>query len=231
MTDLNRRAVLVGSGAAGLLVAAGGAMSEADAAARPTLRVGSTGSYVTSAQRTLWACGYWCGGADGHFGSLMQQAVWAVQKAHGISRTGIVDAATWKAIDSRYRMRPRHAGTHVEIDKSRQLLLVVRGGRTHVALNTSTGSGRTFIYQGRRITARTPSGTFHFNRQSLSGWVYGSLGGLYKPVYFNGGIAVHGSTNIPPYADSHGCCRLSTSAQNFLLADRDLRLGTTVYVY
>ena len=39
----------------------------------------------------------------------------------------------------------------------------------------------------------------------------GSLGGMWDPVYFNYGIAVHGALNVPLHPASHGCIRIPLS--------------------
>ncbi|MBO1754909.1 L,D-transpeptidase family protein [Allobranchiibius sp. CTAmp26] len=236
MTAIDRRTLLATTVGTSALAIAGGAAIAAPAGAattttRPVLKMGSSGNWVLAAQHAMWNTGYWCGAMDGQFGFVVQQAVWAVQKANGISRTGIIDAATWTAIDGKYRPTPRYSGNHIEIDKTRQLLLVARGGRSAITLNTSTGSGRTFNYMGHPAIARTPSGNFKIYRKTTTGWVYGPLGGLYKPFYFVGGIAVHGSPSIPPYPDSHGCCRVSTAAQDYLISGGGLQMSEQVYVY
>ena len=41
-----------------------------------------------------------------------------------------------------------------------------------------------------------------------TGWRHAPLGLLYNPVYFNGGIAVHGALSVPDYPASHGCVRI-----------------------
>jgi hypothetical protein len=53
----------------------------------------------------------------------------------------------------------------------------------------------------------TPGGVFTFDRR-VDGWREGSLGRMFSPVYFNYGIAVHGSGNVPNYPASHGCVRI-----------------------
>ena len=236
MTAIDRRTLLASTVGTSALVIAGGVALATPALAdtaitRPVLKTGSSGNWVLAAQRAMWGAGYWCGPMDGQFGFVVQQAVWAVQKANGISRTGMIDAPTWAAIDSKHRPTPLYSGNHIEVDKTRQLLLVARGGRSAITLNTSTGSGRSFIYEGRPAIARTPSGNFKVYRSTTSGWVYGPLGGLYKPYYFVGGIAVHGSPSIPPYADSHGCCRVSTAAQDYLISGGGLQMSEGVHVY
>lgn len=69
---------------------------------RPTLRKGSTGSYVTLAQKLLIERGYSCGsaGADGKFGKDTQYAVKKFQQAHGLQVDGIIGPKTWAALES-----------------------------------------------------------------------------------------------------------------------------------
>jgi len=38
-----------------------------------------------------------------------------------------------------------------------------------------------------------------------------ALGGMYDPVYFNYGIAIHGALNVPLQPASHGCIRIPLS--------------------
>ena len=54
------------------------------------LSYGMGGDQVWALQEQLGASGYWCGAPDGGFGHLTQQAVFAVQKAHGLVRDGVV---------------------------------------------------------------------------------------------------------------------------------------------
>ena len=231
---ISRRGAIAGVG--GLLAAGAVAQiatsSSAGAAGPPRpLGIGSSGHQVEQFQLAMNANGFWCGTVDGQFGELTQQAVYAVQKTHGRPRTGKIDLALWDSGLARVRARSRYTYTGIEIDKTRQLLLVVSGGYVQVALNTSTGNGSRFNYSGRWYTAVTPSGTYRINRYGSNGWDYGALGGLWRPRYFNGGIAVHGSNFTPPYPDSHGCCRLSTRAQNYLLASGREQMGSYVRVY
>jgi lipoprotein-anchoring transpeptidase ErfK/SrfK len=117
------------------------------------------------------------------------------------------------------------------VNKKRQLLMVVDGGQVRLVLNTSTGSGRTFTHpDGREDLAVTPSGHFTVSRQ-VDGWRKSDLGELWRPKYFNGGIAVHGFTSVPAFPASHGCVRVSLSAMNMLWADGLIPIGTSVWVY
>lgn len=246
-TAIDRRRIVQGAGAAGALSALGlvgadratAAAGAAPAsprvpltAATPVLRVGSKGSAVKDLQTKLSQAGYWLGSVDGGFGSLTQQAVYALQKYHGLSRDGIVGPATWAKVNLRQRPRSRYAsvGNLIEIEKKRQLIFAVRNGRVEMCLNTSTGADKPFEAWGRWYNGQTPSGKFKVFRYK-PGWYTNDLGGLYRPMFFNGGIAVHGSNSIPPYKASHGCCRVSVAAQDRLIATKMLWMGATVYCY
>ena len=74
--------------------------------------MGASGPGVTDLQLRLEAQGYWTGGANGVFGPLTQQAVWAFQKVNGLPRTGVVDDATRIAFRTAQRpSRVRRAAT------------------------------------------------------------------------------------------------------------------------
>ncbi len=42
-------------------------------------------------------------------------------------------------------------------------------------------------------------------------------GNMYKPLYFDGGLAIHGANNVPTNPQSKGCARLRLEHQNMLL--------------
>jgi len=229
--DLTRRAALraaVATAGAGAMVLAtpGGAL-----AAYPTLRRGSTGSAVRTLQSRLSDLRYWCGTVDGVFGGLTEQAVLALQKAAGISRDGIVGPATWSRLSAGVRPSVRTlSGTWVEVDKARQLFLHVVDGRLTMALNTSTGSGQRYWSRGAWHVAVTPSGSYRVYRK-VDGWDDGPLGSLWRPAYFNGGIALHGYGSVPAYPASHGCVRVSLSAMDMLWRSGRVPVGRRVTVY
>lgn len=231
--EVSRRSLMTGgiaAGAAGGLVLLGPVPAEA--ATLPTLRIGMHGSAVTTLQSRLSRLGYWLGAVDGSFGSLTQQAVFAIQKASGITRDGVVAGTTWSKVNAGVRPTWRtKTGSLVEVDKARQLLKVIRGGSLSVILSTSTGSGKRYISSnGNWATALTPSGSFKV-WYAINGMDHGPLGDLWRPRFFNGGIAVHGSTSIPPYPASHGCCRVSNSAMNMVWSRNYMPMGSRVLVY
>ena len=197
---------------------------------RTTLVRGDSGPKVLVLQQRLKALGYWLGTPDGKFGSLTQQAVWAFQKSAGLERDGVVGPKTLKALAAGIRPRATLSGDGVEIDLDRQILLVVRGGAVRTILNTSTGSGEEYTStSGNRAIATTPRGSFTVYR-AVDDTVTNSLGQLWRPRFFHRGIAVHGSGNIPPWPDSHGCARLSNAAINMIWGADLMPIGSRVVV-
>ena len=230
--ELNRRDVLKGAavataGALAILTGAG----TASAATHPMLRVGSSGSQVLALQQRLTSLGYWLGKVDGHFGDLTRQAVVAIQKVAGLSRDGICGSVTWSRVDAGIRPRARSARGHVvEIRKTTQTLLIVDSGVVTRIYNTSTGSSQRYFSRGTWHIAVTPSGSFRVY-QRVNAWDTSPLGTLYRPQYFNGGVAVHGYTSVPSTPASHGCCRVSLPAIDNLWGAGGMQIGTSVLVY
>jgi len=198
----------------------------------PTLHRGDSGAAVRTLQNELSGLGYWTGGAaDGKFGGLTEQAVLALQKTAGLKRDGVAGAQTWAALAKGVRPAAKSKKGHViEVDLKHQVLKVVDKGKVSFALNTSTGSGRKYVSQGSTHIARTPAGHFHIYRQ-VDGWRHAPLGLLYRPKYFNGGIAIHGYSSVPAYPASHGCVRVSMAAADWLWDTGKIPMGTSVWVY
>jgi lipoprotein-anchoring transpeptidase ErfK/SrfK len=193
---------------------------------------GATGNAVVRVQKRLLALGYWIPGADGSYGYSTQQAVYAFQKASRLPRTGSVDLVTLNRLNNANRVRPRStSGYWIEIDKTRQILIVANGGRTTWVFNASSGSDVPYTLDGVRYSAHTPEGMFHILRQ-VDGNDPSPLGVLYRPKYFtNTGIAVHGYTDVPPYPASHGCVRVSSPAIDYMWGNNVLPIGAAVWVY
>jgi peptidoglycan hydrolase-like protein with peptidoglycan-binding domain len=197
-----------------------------------TLRHGEVGPEVADLQARLVDLGFWLGEADGTYGQLTRQAVMAFQKAQGLGRDGVAGPTTLAAVAAAALPAPREpSGTHLEIDLDRQLLLVVEGGQTRWALNTSTGNGEAYRAPGGgTAVATTPTGRFTVYRQ-IDGRREAPLGTLYRPKYFHGGIAIHGSGSIPANPASHGCARVTNAAMDLLWSSGLAPVGTPVLVY
>jgi peptidoglycan hydrolase-like protein with peptidoglycan-binding domain len=86
------------------------------------LRRGDTGPVVSAVQQAVGTP------ADGDFGPLTQAAVTAFQHAHDVPATGVVDAATWRALlGSQPVSTPAPTGTssHPSLSKYRHQVLHV----------------------------------------------------------------------------------------------------------
>ena len=197
------------------------------------LAPGATGAAVMRLQERLQGLGYWLGGApgvDGHYGLLTVQAVYAFQKITGLPPDGVVGEATAAALDRAVRPFGTDGGNLIEVDKHRQVLLVVRGGQVLWAFNTSTGTGQPYFSDGSRSVAITPDGRYSIYRQ-VDGYDVSPLGVLYRPKYVVAGIAIHGYPSVPPRPASHGCIRVTDQAMDFLWASGLAPVGAAVWVH
>jgi lipoprotein-anchoring transpeptidase ErfK/SrfK len=163
---------------------------------------------------------------------LTEQAVYAIQGAAGISRDGVVGPQTREALAEGTRPAARsESGYVIEVDRDRQLLVLVDDGEIEWIFHTSTGSFEHYSYGGETYLADTPAGHWEIFRQ-VEGWDPGPLGRLYMPKYFHeDGIAVHGYPNVPPYPASHGCVRVSLAAIEWMWQNDRLPIGVAVWVY
>lgn len=185
---------------------------------------------LREAERLLSDMGYWLTKADGVADASTRHAITAFQKVEGLKRTGTLNAATMAALRKAKRPEPRYPGeAHIEVDITRQVLFVVDGNGTvtHI-LPVSSGNEEKYFDEGKWQIAHTPRGAFNIERK-INGVRKASLGDLYYPSYFSGGVAIHGSSSIPVKPASHGCVRIPRFADKafFQMAP----LGMLVFVY
>jgi len=195
------------------------------------LRRGDRSAAVGDLQRRLRALGYWLGDGDGTFGLLTEQAVMAFQKVEPLEPDGVAGASTRAALAAADRPTSSVSGDLVEVDKARQVLFVVRGGKVSWTLNVSTGTEQPYEVGGRVELADTPVGRWTVG-WAVDGVDVGELGALYRPRYFHrDGIAVHGSSSVPAHPASHGCVRVSEPAMDWIWADGLMPVGSSVWIH
>ena len=199
-----------------------------------------SGPSAQASQLKLLELGFWLADPNGKFDDTTTQAVMAFQKYFQLRPTGSMNAATAYLLE---RMSiPAAAttteGTLAEVDKSRQLLFLVQDGITTYVMNASTGDDRAYEEPDGNTpgvmikgTAVTPVGSFKIDRERPDGWWIGDLGQIYRPKYFVGGVAIHGSMSVPAYPASHGCVRVTVKAMDFIWENEILPRGTEVLVY
>ena len=199
------------------------------------MQSGSVGTRSKAIQQALADQHYDPGAIDGRFGLKTTMAVWAWQALHGLPADGVVSPDLESLILARpgqEMMLPDLGPTHTEVDLSRQVLIVWRDGAPTLITHVSSGSQRHYCENtkvGRRCgDAVTPLGTYQFGRR-VAGWREAALGKLYNPVYFNGGIAVHGAPSVPNHPASHGCVRIPMHIAEYFPAL--VNTGDTIEVF
>lgn len=149
--------------------------------------------------------------------------------------TGRIDQDTWARLMGDVTISPRRStngqADHTEVYLTEQVMVVFQKDVPVLISHISTGeldaNGDPAEYceeatydtdaQGRELEepvtkavcalAKTPGGVFTYKRQ-VEGKRVSPLGGMWNPVYFNYGIAVHGAENVPLEPASHGCVRI-----------------------
>ncbi|MEZ5321726.1 MAG: L,D-transpeptidase family protein [Microthrixaceae bacterium] len=184
---------------------------------------GATGPEVFLMQITLVSRGFWLSDFPGAFGESTRHALVAFQKYFGLGRTGVLDPLTrfvlGARIDRVVPARPR-PGRAIEVDLGRQIANISENGQTIWVFDISSGARRT----------PTPRGTFRIQRQ-INAMRTSRLGKLWRPKYFTGGYALHGSPSVPAHPASHGCVRLTNQEINFIWDSGLAPIGTPVTVF
>jgi len=213
-------------------VALGGVLMGKEAGA-VTSKSTLTKEEIKQAEKRLAELGYWAGPADGVWDGASRHALIAFQKVERARPTGKLTRAEYHALTrpDPNRPRPRQAGEpHLEVDIERQILFMVDAeGKVANILPISSGSGKRFHENGypetHAVTPCGPLGVF----SKLSGWKKSPLGEMHNPMYIVGGIAIHGSEDVPAYPASHGCIRIPMFASHRLPGM--IPVGTPVLVY
>ena len=148
------------------------------------------------------------------------KAVLAFQKAAGLPRTSLADRSTLARLAAATAPKARYAGhgLHIEIDKTRQILMLVRNGKVTGTLHVSTGA-----------TGNTPVGQWSvlWKAPFTHTWLGPAI--LWRTMTFHGGFAIHGFSPVPAYPASHGCVRETIWAANWTYEQTPV--GTPVDVY
>jgi lipoprotein-anchoring transpeptidase ErfK/SrfK len=200
------------------------------AAPLPGLGIGARGQAVADLETKLAAMKYDPGKVDGYYDSTTAFAVTAFQKVNGMARTGRATddvVAAVAAATAPPAMLANGGANRVEVDLKRQVLFLFQNGGLLRILPVSTGSGKKYCVDGECALADTPGGSFRIGYKIL-GPHKSKLGILYNPLFFNGGIAIHGEPAVPAYPASHGCVRIPMA--DSLWFYNTVGRGTPVYV-
>ena len=157
----------------------------------------------------------------------------------------------WQRMQDPLVILPRRpdasSANHTEIYLPEQVVIVFVDDKPALISHISSGERRGVVRRGhdqpRRVgnedgteplkrgecgLSNTPGGVFEYYRR-VEGVRESALGGMWNPVYFNYGIAIHGALNVPLQPASHGCIRIPLTLSEYfqqLVAD-----GDQVYVF
>jgi N-acetylmuramoyl-L-alanine amidase len=204
-----------------------------DSAAVDYLQQGDEDPEIAELQNRLAALGYRPGPANGSFGTETASAVLAFQKAEGLQRDAIVGDDVRDRLQNPQAEGPESSdpGPRVEVDLDRQIMFVIDRQGDVTTINVSTGSGKRFqsAEEGKGIVvAHTPVGNYTVQR-SIDGVRNAPLGSLWRPLYFDGGWAIHGNPHVPAYPASHGCVRTADIDQDFVFSVLDVGNAVSIY--
>jgi lipoprotein-anchoring transpeptidase ErfK/SrfK len=183
---------------------------------------GPVSSSTKAVQTRLAALGYLLpSNVDGVDGPGTETAIIAFQKWQGLPRTGIADARTRKVLTRAVRPTPIDqgpSGRRIEVLVDRQLVLAIQDNQVVRAIAVSTGKPST----------PTPTGSFHVYAQFPRWWSTPFREWLLWASPFTGGVAMHQYPDVPVYAASHGCVRITQYDSQWVY--RFVSVGTPVHV-
>ena len=200
-----------------------------------TLAPGMKGADVKALQQRLWSLKYYLGTPDGQFGGNTQAALWAFQEINGVKVTGVVDAATKKALVHPRTYKsvsyPGKRANRVEVSQALEVLVLFKNNQISLISHVSSGGGYYYNCGSAGCSrAVTPNGTYN-TTVYMPGWVQVPLGEMYNPVFFISTVfAIHGDTYVPQGPASHGCVRVPMVVAN-VFHNQFKTPGEQVHVY
>ena len=183
----------------------------------PDLDPGNRNSKVAIFNRLLDRRGYHVSNGK-KYSDATSRAVMAFRKVNNMDRSFNANPSIFRTLAAGkggFKLNYPGAGRHVEVDISRQVMVLANHGKAQHIFHVSTGA------------PSTPSdkGHYRFYRRQPG---YNSIG-MYYSVYYNRGEAIHGYKSVPPYNASHGCIRNPIPNSKFIYDW--VSLGMSIWVY
>ena len=183
----------------------------------PDLDPGQSNGDVLLFNHLLHRRGYYVSGGS-KYGDATQRAVMAFRKVNRMRRSWNASPDIFRKLaegKGGFHLKYPGAGRHVEVDISRQVMVLADNGKAQHIFHVSTGAPATPTIRGH----------YHFYRKDPG---FNSVG-MYYSVYFIRGYATHGYHSVPPYNASHGCVRNPIPNSKFIY--NWISLGMSIYVY
>lgn len=178
---------------------------------------GSGRTSVRALQNRLARLGYVVG-RRGSYDARTGRAVLAFRKVTGMARTTSASKQVMRRIargGGAFRIRFPSHGRHEEADLSRQVLVLIEGGKVRRIYPISSGKPST----------PTVIGSFHVYSKTPGT----NAKGMVHSAYFIRGYATHGYPSVPVYPASHGCLRVPIP--DALSLFNWIKIGTPIDVY
>lgn len=155
------------------------------------------------------------------YSSATGRAVLAFRKVNNMARTTNATPGIFRKLAAGkggFKLKWPKGGKHVEVDLSRQVMVLAKRGKAQHIFHISSGAPATPTIRGKMTFFRRQAGT--------------NSKGMVNSVYFgptNRGYATHGYASVPTYPASHGCVRNPVPNSLFIYSWIDL--GDYIYVY
>jgi peptidoglycan hydrolase-like protein with peptidoglycan-binding domain len=149
---------------------------------------------------------------DGILGPKTCSAIKNFQRKRGLATDGIVGSVTAKAL-----------GLSSSSSANSNLTCAKKVTSCFIAKKEDGYQGHVYVIQKGELKAtyqavfggsknQTPNGTFAINKYRIGSWTSTQYPSdepnMNYPLYFNRGIAIHGSKSVPDSNGSHGCIRV-----------------------
>ncbi len=183
----------------------------------PNLGPASRSSSVKLFNHLLAGQGYYTNHGR-HYSQKTGLAVMAFRKVNGMKRTFNASPGIFRKLAAgrgAFHLKYPGAGKHVEVDISKQVMVLARHGKPQYTFHVSTGAAVTPTIRGHFTFYRRDAG---YNSE-----------GMYYSVYWHNGYAIHGYHSVPPYPASHGCVRNPIPESKFIY--NWVSLGMSIYTY
>ena len=183
----------------------------------PALHQGECNKVVKGFKQALAKMGYVSGGGS-CFNSRLGREVLAYRKVNNMDRNQKASAKVVKqayAGKGGYHVKYPNSGEHAEVPLSKQVLVLIKGGKPFAIYPVSTGKSST----------PTITGHYSFYRQEPGL----NSHGMYYSFYWHNGYAVHGYAEVPNYPASHGCVRTFVADQPRIY--EQLHFGESIFVF
>jgi hypothetical protein len=201
------------------------------------LSQGASGADVQAYKQRLKDLRFDPGDIDTKYDQSTTYAVQTLQKVMGFERTGKIGEQERAALNTFTWPEPLEKdgeAKRFEVNIEKQTGTLYVDNKIKLMTTISSGAGYYYCWTPKTGPAvktceygDTPSGKYSFYTK-YNGWQDGDLGKIYNPVYFNGGIAVHGYPQVPVNAASHGCVRIPMYIADYF--PTLVSIGDPVYV-